>query len=605
MPANQRDDPKAVAGVEAHMREFSQRAAPVLPYLSQMAPDAMGVFGRRANISLMASELVSHDMTADDASSSAKGAQDVMDDGGHRGFGGANFANWLRIAREEGRGPSDRTGAGVGKWLQTEGGGYAAMRDLMPELQTSEQRQGMVKNLTLNDTGMTGVQAGMHIRTLGEAGAVAMGADPEHMSLRQRNVGLQKFAGIQASAGEYSRKLGGRAVYGQEAAVHAAGLAGARRQMGLADEDLNLAGVTSDELSAQDAGLTVQARMSRGFNDLAATMRLGGEKGPGFKAGTQGEAMYTAMQEGRSTYKFGKKEFGVQEGDWQDIMAKGLKGKNTGGIAAATRSQRASNQSALNEDQQGTLTNIIRNRQWEEDIEPRMQAGIAGALQGANPRLRNSRAAQASGVISDTLRNLNIDPTKIEGGTEAERQASISAQQQTAVSSALNEAGFDKRSTGAMASAGISGADTVAKGYNAKNVHHLGMLHNEEMLKRGTGVEGKAKRAAAEQGGDSPEHGGTSDEVKSPGRRIFDAVGKSGEGDSDSPFLDFIRRATGMQESANVEKAAAAGSKATRDKQQQGATREDPIFANVVAIDSKLIEKLPPMGDPAVAAVSV
>lgn len=154
-----------------------------------------------------------------------------------------------------------------------------------------------------------------------------------------------------------------------------------------------------DRMTAIDQRLRLNAADSPVANQLAATVRLGGDVG--FREGSEAAAMYQAVQSGRDTYDFGGQTRLVYDRNrWRDIMIAG--GVNAQ-LATAYRSDTVYNQRTISEH---NLMDVARGLQGRLDIAPvvgqayRTGASQAGVTDQALLRQIQDNAYQALQSLS-------------------------------------------------------------------------------------------------------------------------------------------------------------------------------------------------------------
>jgi hypothetical protein len=154
-----------------------------------------------------------------------------------------------------------------------------------------------------------------------------------------------------------------------------------------------------ERMIAMDSNLRLNAANSQVANQLAATVRLGQEVG--FTKGSEGEAMFRAIQAGETTYTFDGKSKNVygQPGEWRSIMSGS--GVETG-LASAYRSQTAYNQKTIDE---ANLTGLSRKLQSDVDVAPRLNRAYQRAARQAgitdNAILGKLGQAAQEGLLND------------------------------------------------------------------------------------------------------------------------------------------------------------------------------------------------------------
>ena len=430
-------------------------------------PDAMQGFGESVTTGLLGGGLAQayfhQGITADEA---GKTARDVVGGiygtagkpgEGLRGFGAQHIGSWLQHGLAGGWGPEGRDAKSVQSWAQnTVAPAMAAVRELVPQANTEAERIEAINKSTLGglNSGMSGAQMDRHMRMMAEfqkSGDVSMG----------------QLAGVGSIAGEYAKQYGGKVSMGREGMLHAGALSAAWKDQGYGKADSDFAGASKDEMRQQDAMLTANARMSRGFNDMAATIRLGEEVG--FKKGSQGEAMFEQLKAGKGEYEWHGKKHQVTDGNWSKIMEKsGIDRK----LASSTRMEKEANEVY---GEQNEVATTVRDQQWNRDLKPWLQGNVRGALSMMG--IKGKKGQGAADAALEAMRDFKVntddegDPTK------------ALARRRKEVTEAISKHGIRGKKAELAASRAIGAAERGARKVGFRSMHHVAMMHGSKLTK--------------------------------------------------------------------------------------------------------------------------
>jgi hypothetical protein len=419
---------------------------PFLPLLAQASPELLRMIGPGAEQMVASGNLVQsmyhQGMTADKATelTTALGAQMGFGGTGFRGMGQLEISQMAALGTQQGWGPGSLEAGAFTNWAAERSRGYAAARDVTGIRDVGGAFE-MLNKLTLGGVGMTPEQQAMHVRQMQKTGQIG-------------GVGYRHVAGIQAAAGQYAQSIGGEIGFGREAGLGAARFGAAMMRAGGMGENLNLARVDRVEMEQRDAMLRVNARSSRAFGELAATVRLDEELG--FKSGTQAKAMVDAIKRGDSSYTFNGQQHDVLGGDWTAIMQAGGVSRNA---AVSARGATAANQAygeAYN------VQNIARERQWDEDVVKPLSDRITSGL-GDDTAANRARAD----VIMNTMRDFRAGPNESVIAATKRRHQEVTA--------ALISQGMNPAKAAEAAQAGVTAAESAAQRWNYKSFHEMAL----------------------------------------------------------------------------------------------------------------------------------
>ncbi len=225
---------------------------------------------------------------------------------------------------------------------------------------------------------------------------------------RRTGMGMDQLMMLMANGSPRADALGVSRSFVVPGSLQAAAFGQAYGMLGSAP---SWGGADRETLMLKDQQLRLNAAASDVGNQIAATRRIGQEIG--FKAGTEAEKLYEAIERGDKTYEWGGvkgKSVFADPGRWSEIVA-------DGGVAAATasayRSQTAYNQKYL-DDKSLALT---RSLQGSIDVAPRIQEAYmnAGAASGIkdSAMLRNLGEAMSTGLLKDLPPDDRQNPDKV------------------------------------------------------------------------------------------------------------------------------------------------------------------------------------------------
>jgi len=440
---------------------------PLLSALGQMSPQALRMIGPGAEQMVFAGDITQalyhQGMTGERAAEIGTAFRGAMGPSG-RGFSGMGLmelGQMATVGSAQGWGPTDLTKAGMITWGKQHAGGLAAIRDVTG-IQNVAQQKEMLDRLTLGGVGMSFDERGMFVRQLSRTGQMG-------------NISLDRLGGIASVAGQYAQQVGGDIGFGREAAMHAAGLGAAMMRSGAMQENLNMANMSQEEFLQRDAMSTVNARMSRGFNQMAATVRL--DASFEFKKDSQAKAMSDAIKGGKSKYMFNGREFDALEGDWHAIMEAGGVDRET---AASSLAAPAAN--AMYGDEYN-IASLAREKQWNEDVKTPLVNAIASRI-----RIEGAEGQRYGGVIAETMRGFQVKT--------GEGKLASHKRRREEVATALEAAGMAPEEAAIAAHRGEDATEAVAHRWGHPSAHGMLALLNPEREKEATQVKQQAEKKA-------------------------------------------------------------------------------------------------------------
>ncbi len=239
--------------------------------------------------------------------------------------------------------------------IKSMAGAVAAMKDVFGEMGRPDAPMNeLIEGLQVL------TQGGLATMTPGRVESIVR--DAANLA-RRSGIGMDNMTVLMASAAQRADALGLDRSFGVTTGMQSAAFGSAYANMigggpawGRGDKE---------RMMAIDSQLRLNAANSPVANQFAATLRIGNEVG--FKAGSEAEAVYAALKEGRETYSFGgsTKSVAVAAGRWNELMTAG--GVDAG-LASAYRAQTAYNQRTISEN---NLDSIARRTQAEVDAKPR------------------------------------------------------------------------------------------------------------------------------------------------------------------------------------------------------------------------------------------
>ncbi len=276
-------------------------------------------------------------------------------------------------------------------------GAVAAMRDVFgdmgrPDAPMTELIEGLQ---VITQGGLATMSAGKIEATVRDMANLA----------RRTGMGMDNMTIMMATAAQKADAMGLDRGFGVAAGMQSAAFGisysnniGGTPAWGRADKERSI---------AVDQQLRLNAAASPVANQLAAVVRLG--KDIGFKAGSEGEALYRAVTAGETTYTFDGKTKSVhaKSGEWRDLM--GRSGIDVG-LASAYRSETAYNQKYVSEND---LQDLTRRLQFDVDVAPRLNMAYQRGARQAGITDRNTLAklgaaaakGLGSGIATDDLQN--------------------------------------------------------------------------------------------------------------------------------------------------------------------------------------------------------
>lgn len=389
------------------------------------------------------------------------------------------------------------------KWMKDMAGVMRALEDIFGPGMSGDQMLTAMNQLTQHD-------------------AISMSPEQLEMSLRTTQVlaessdlGMEHMTQMMAQGGQTADQLG----LSRHAAIPTAHAAAA---FGKAFDQQNLGGYGFDKerFTINDQQLRLQAMASPVAEQLAATMRLG-EMSP-FETDTEAEALFQALQEGRTTYKDPNtgqnKSVYLDEQEWREVM-------KTGGVSHQTAIQ-ARGQQAMNREraEDAGLQDTVRAMQFDIDVAPELAAAADNSLfiqlKGTGQELDHEATQRTGMALSKKLRDMSMetltDDTKRREALQEELQTALTAE---GVDTDKLEPGQLARITAII----DAEMDTSARDMNFKDLEELIAMSSPELLRQGRVQHMRAKqegRLASEMAGLGREE---------PLRRIFQMIREAGD----------------------------------------------------------------------------
>lgn len=245
------------------------------------------------------------------------------------------------------------------KWMRDMAGVMRALEDIFGPGMPADQMITAMNRLTQhNAANLSPEQLEMNLRVtrqLAEASDLGIAGMQQLMgqgAMLADQLGLRRSAAVQTAQGA------------------------AAFSMAFDQQGLGQFGFDKERFTVHDQQLRMQAMASPVAGQMATTLRLG-EAAP-FKAGSEAEALFEALQAGRTTYTDpttgASKNVYLDEQEWRRVMVAGGVDDQ---VAIQMRSQQALNRERAEE---AGMEGLVRSMQFELDVIPDLASAVDNSL---------------------------------------------------------------------------------------------------------------------------------------------------------------------------------------------------------------------------------